>query len=82
MKPPDTKYPSAFVTKRGDDQAALASYGGRASNTKQGHVTVLRQAEVKWARRSLAAFAVFCLLFSIALGLYLSFGPCYRSCDG
>lgn len=82
MKPPDTAYPSASMEERGDNPTTLASYTGRAPSTTQGHVTVLRKAELKWGRRSLVAFAVFCLLLSIALGLYLSFGPCYRSCHG
>ena len=44
----------------------------------------LRAQELKYAKMSLACFAVFSALLSIALGLYLSFGVCWRkgSCPG
>lgn len=40
---------------------------------------MMRKDELKWARRSFAAFALFCVLVSIAMGLYISFGECWKS---
>lgn len=53
-----------------------------SSTGQQDHVGLLRNAELKWARRSLVAFAIFSILLSIALGLYLCLGACLRSCSG
>ena len=86
IKPPNVTDASAFVEEGGrpstrqSDPEILASPGRRTSGTGQDHVALLQGAERKWAHRSLAAFAVFCLLLSIALGLYLSFHVCFASC--
>lgn len=72
--------PSTHHRDNSDDTSRRVALS--SSTGQQDHVGLLRDAELEWARRSLVAFAIFSILLSIALGLYLSLGACLRSCSG
>ncbi|KAF8321201.1 hypothetical protein DL93DRAFT_1623170 [Clavulina sp. PMI_390] len=61
------------------DRGHAHSQGARVRDSDEDSLTrMMRKRELKWAVRCLVAFAVFCVILSIALGLYLSFGLCFK----